>query len=535
MKYANEAEQKFFYDFVFYETDKKAMHAYCPNCLQEYETKITATRNVAWLKRNYRPCECFAYRGKQPEFKHSRYAYAGLNRVVSVGEFENRGNGDAALCAYWYKASFGADNYDAFGYAFKRRPVFDEEKVIEILFKSDGSVAMKTCLHTAMCSRGASSGTNWREVKNWQFLTFEFDIIPESVRELKGTCVERYVPDIERFLRKESEITNTECAENETVAAFLIQMHTSEALKRLWKVGYDRLVVNKTFEYMCPRGQNPYYCFAHVDQSGRAVNYRGKTVEKILRIPPSKLDCVCDRSDLTPRLLRAAQRVSKIGAEVTAPNVRIADSYAFDYLIEIIDREGINAQRAFKFMRHEINKGNNPESVVSDYRDYLSALQKLGTPFTDDVVFPSKPKEAHDRATSALKAVADEIKRKSFVKAVRRYAKASFTDGTFAVSVIGSIRQLNGEAAKMHNCSAGYVDRIIDKTSVIFKIREKARPRKAFCMLEYNPKTKTIVQNRGIGNAKAPEDVIEFAQAWLQNVLYPLERKMQKKYGANEE
>lgn len=524
MKYTNEAEQKLFYNFVFYETDKGAMHVFCPNCLREYEAAITKNHSVAWLKKNYKPCECFSWRGTQPSFKHARHEYGGLNRVVSVAEFENRGNGEAALCVYWFSASFSAENYDAFGYAFKRYPVYDEKKVIEFVFRNDGTAFIKTRLYIPMCAQSVAVG-EWRVAKRWHYSTFMFDIIPESIEELKGTCIERYVPEIERFLCKESEFFNVECVENETVAAWLLLLHTSAVSRKLWKAGYERLVFNKTIESMCP-GREPYSVFHNIERSGCVVNYSGKTIEKILRMPSSKLDCAQrERGDVSVSFLRAAQKVYKFGLEVNEKNVRIAWGFAFDELIETLNKTGENIPKAFKFIRHEMNKGADPDAVVSDYRDYLKALIKLGTKFTDDVVFPSRLKESHDRATSALRNMTSKIKEKSFTNAVSRYTGAKFTDGTFTVSVVGSIRQLNVEAARMHNCSATYADRIIEGNSVIFKIRENAHPRTAFCMLEYSPKLKRIVQNRGIRNGDVPEGVKDFAETWVKKIMMPLERK----------
>lgn len=527
MKYAANAENRHFYDFVFYETDKKNMYIYCPNCGQELQTEITDQHSVSWIKEFYIPCECFAYRGKSPKYKQSRYEHRNLNRVVSVGEFENRGNGDAALCVYWHKAEFTSSNYDAFGYAFKRYPIYSENKVIEIVYKNDGTVSMKTSLYIPMMSTSVSSG-GWRDVKRWRYSVFNFGIIEESLEELRGTCLERFIPDIPRFVEALSDKFNVECAWEEPIAAFLIQMHTSYAVRKLWKAGYMRIVVNKIFEYMSPKNYSLYYLWGNAFvQSGLTVNYRGKTLEKILKVEPSKIDLISNRQNLCVTELRAAQKVVKSGVEINKPNIAIAMSARYDDIAEFFNT--INPNKMFKFIRHEAHKHNdNYNIVVADYFDYLKAVKRIGTAFTDDVVFPSKFKEAHDRATGTLKALTEEINSKAFCSAISIYKPALYSNGIYSISVIGSINQLKSEAEKMHNCSAGYVDRIIRGDSVIFKIRQLAHPKTAFCMLEYSPKNKQIVQNRGVRNSAVPSDVQEFASLWLKNVIIPLEKRICK-------
>ncbi len=527
MKYASEAESRHFFDFVFYETDKKNMYIYCPNCRREYETEISRQNPVSRIKEQHKPCECFSYRGVQPKYNQSRYEYRNLNRVISVGEFENRGNGDAALCVYWYKADFSASNYDAFGYVFKRHPVFSEEKVIEILYKRDGTVSMKTSLYIPMSAHSVSSG-RWRDVKRWRYSCFSFDIIEESFSELKGTCLERFLSDIPRFLEKESDIFNIERAASETVAAFLIQMHTAFAVRKLWKAGYERLVTNKTFESMSPKNYPLRYIWGeNIVKSGVTVNYRGKNIENILKVEPSKIDSVFKRKDLSVSELKAARKILKIGVELNAQNVKIAMSGAFGFLIELFQTTNQSMRKMFKYLRYEANKnGGNYGSAVSDYYDYIDMLRKLGAEYTPDVVFPSHFKEAHDRTAETLRAVTDEKKNKAFESAVRDYYNASFDNGQYSIKVIKSIKQLKSEAAKMHNCSAGYVDRIIGGDSVIFVIRQSAHPRTAFCMLEYSPKSKNIVQNRGIRNTAAPSDVQKFAETWLKNTIASLRKRV---------
>lgn len=527
MKYENIAESQHFFDFVFYEVEGKTMFIYCPNCGCEHEVEITKKQTISWIKEKYRPCDCFSYRGQQPSYKRSSCAYESLNRIISVAEFENRGGGDAALCVYWHTADFAASNYDTYdGCPFRRHPVYDEKKVIEILYKHDGTVAIGTSLYTPMCSHSIKSG-EWRTAKKWRATQFAFEIITQSYSELKGTDLEQYVPEIERFAGTTARQFNIDGADNEIVAAWLIQMHTNAGVKKLWKSGYDRIVLNKTIETMMnSRGNtwcyyNGYYTY---ECSHPTINYRGKTLEKILKIQPQKFDLIADREDATVKELQGAQTVAALkGVDVTLQNVQIVLAHSYDSLSRLYAQTKYPTSKMFKFIRHEANRNGGGykdiNEVVGDYCDYLDALKQVGTPFTKDVVFPSNFTTSHDRATKVLRDLTVEMKDKAFTKAVKHYSALAYTDGNFQITVVKSATGLKNEAAKMHNCSAGYIDKIIGGCCVIFVIRQTTHPRTPFCMLEYSPTKNAIIQNRAVGNKKAPEEAQAFAEMWLNQIV----------------
>jgi len=97
----------------------------------------------------------------------------------------------------------------------------------------------------------------------------------------------------------------------------------------------------------------------------------------------------------------------------------------------------------------------------------------------------------------------------------------NYSNETYAISVIRSVKHLNYEAATLHNCSAGYVDRICSGECLIFVIHQLINKGIPFCMLELNLSEMQIVQNRTYYNAMAPEAVEKFAGLWLQMIVKP--------------
>lgn len=89
---------------------------------------------------------------------------------------------------------------------------------------------------------------------------------------------------------------------------------------------------------------------------------------------------------------------------------------------------------------------------------------------------------------------------------------AMYQDG-LSITVIRTASELKHEAIQMHNCSAGYIDRIIQGSCVIFKIRRTEEPDQAFYMLELS-RDKRIIQCRGIRNSSSTPEVEAFLEKW---------------------
>ena len=301
MKYQKIAENHCHFNFVFYEVEKNTMYVFCPNCGSTHEITISKTHNVKWTKENITPCSFFEP-GTKVEYKHASHAYERLNKSYNFAEFERFGE-EVKLCGYWLKVEFGASNYNGIN-PFYRYPVFTANKVFEIYFKKDNSVKISSSLYVG--TFGYVKTGRWQEQRNdnWHFAQFLFDLIYDSLTELKGTILERYLSHVEVFLNAFSDRRNIEESSlDEIFFAWLVKMHTNEATKKLWFAGYHNLVFDKVCRYMTKTIRRSYYGYYSIPdrysfRSGKdVVNWRGKTLEKILRIHPSKLDMVLPRED----------------------------------------------------------------------------------------------------------------------------------------------------------------------------------------------------------------------------------------------
>lgn len=541
MKYDLIARQLHFYNFVFYETEKNKMYVYCPNCNSEHEIDMRdvvpkhENSKVAWIKKNHKPCCCFEGR-MQPKFLRSDCEYKKVKTYIDVAEFCKHSNGGVTVEAYRQTASFAASNYyDA--KPFRREPVFEEDNSTTFTFREGEKTKIESCLYVPMCTSVIKVGSRWRNVKNWR-RTIEFELLDESLEELKGTYLEKHIADINKFQEELSRYTNLEYMPmGEYTVQFLRLICENTAFFKIWKAGFYTLAIQRVFESLMPFDSyygTPSYSLdgACIDKkiTTTVINWRGKTLERILKVNIQKLDNLYDRSELNVDELKGVRMLEKLNIAYSVENVEIVGCYRFENLKDIIERDNLPPAKVFKYLRNQSKKAKNMNlnELVNDYYDYLSAVKELNTPLTADVVFPTLLIASHDKAVAERQTYRNKSKNLAFKKATEKYKAFNFENDKYKIFVIGNVETLMQEAAKLHNCSAGYVDRIINGTSVIFLIREKAHPRKSFYMLELNPNTFSIVQNRGLHNCSATDTVKNFAELWRRSVVVPKASKLKK-------
>ena len=542
MKYLSEAQSHFFYNVAFYETAKGTMYIYCPNCGRLEEVDIKEYGSVAEVKKKHIPsCQCYA---GVPKYKHAMYEHSNLKYSFDWAEFvKDEARNEVHLISYRHTASFAASEYDWHGidycdeshYILKRYPIIDSEKTIDITFCADGSIRYESALYVPMCTYRIKVG-DMRQRKQWSLL-FAFDLAEGSFAELKGTWLEQYVPILRNMHEMLCEVINLNIAYNEFTIMLLTMLVKFPSVKKLWSAGYRRLVFDRVIERLLGNRGYAYSCSYRFGVSlvdcvpnANAVNYRAKKLERILGIEPSKLSVLGDRETIDAKALRLAKKCHKAGIDITPKNMEICESFRYDELFSIASKSAnFKLSKLFKYIRHQEARTNTISTfyIVSDYVDYLKALLELKTPLTDDVLYPTSLKAAHDRAVQELEVVREKGKEKAFRNAVTPFEKFNLEDDIYSIKVIDSVKQLIKEAAKMHNCSANYIDRIIARNSILFVIREKAHPRKPFCMLELSPAYGYSVQNRGGHNKDVPPEVDAFADKWLKKIRRKLKKIME--------
>lgn len=538
MKYFKEAESEFFFDFVFYECENKKMYVYCPNCGCEHEIDLRHT-TVAKAKQSY-PCNCFSdrinlcsssyYMHHYPHFYHASKRLADLNRSGFRAEFTKREDNSVGINVYHVVANFDAENHDYEGTCFKRRPVFDYELVSSFTFEKNGNVTIKTRIGKFM--NYYSVQQEMRTTKNWAIAMADATIIRESANELVGTFLEDWIDKFDEINEAYSTRTNLSSWSDVWDAFFvgvLIDLHSNVAYCKMWKAGFTSLCINRTMRIRCISQNFGYMTqnLGHVDDRA-IINYQAKTLDKIFKIEISKIDKILERNKAEVKDILAIKRMITLNIPLTPDNHYIYTQYRMPELEELCIKNSISLPRVIKYLRK-----NNVNSF--DYHDYLHCTIELNTPLSKDVLFPSHFKAAHDRQTGLYAAQKSSITNRQFKAAVECYKDSNYIDDKYCIKLVDTVCKLKRWGARMHNCSGGYVDRVINGHSVIFVITEITQPKKAFAMLEYSPKSQDIVQLRGVHNSHCDVAVETWVRLWLSIVLLPSLLNHQNKETRNNE
>lgn len=163
----------------------------------------------------------------------------------------------------------------------------------------------------------------------------------------------------------------------------------------------------------------------------------------------------------------------------------------------------------------------NPHLVIRDYYDYLITCRKLSYPLTSNIRFPQNLMAAHDEVTLLYNKEKDEDKNIRYKKLYKElssaYPKLKIDGLLFIVPKSPSELILEGEA--QHNCVGRlYINRMLDRKSVVMFLRKAESPDIPYITLEINPITKTIVQCRYRYNRPCGDDINSIVNKYLKSL-----------------
>lgn len=179
----------------------------------------------------------------------------------------------------------------------------------------------------------------------------------------------------------------------------------------------------------------------------------------------------------------------------------------------------VDTQYAMLCTHDKKGRYSEPQSVVSEYRDYLDMCAKLNyAAKSKSTLFPKNLQKAHDQAAGQIKLQKDELTLRNFEKAYRRImGRLDFTQNGLKIVYPQSPEELVKEGSALRHCVGGYGDRIANKECIVLFLRRCSEPEKPFYTIEVQDGH--IVQLRGLQNCDATPEVRQFADVWERNVL----------------
>lgn len=276
---------------------------------------------------------------------------------------------------------------------------------------------------------------------------------------------------------------------------------------------------------------------AKIDGAGcRGINWRGKSLEKILKLPRRYVK-ILQQYDPTMAELEAFQKLSDHERDVI-PMPVLRDSLNwrdYDYKSRAYKstyKKIVEKYMPFdKWLRwaatqdHYMDIKHQNPYLLRDYIDYMETAQKLGMDIhKKSILRPKDLKQAHDELVAKLK-----IERNSKIdKAIAENVRAD--DFRFeGLMIIPATCQedLNKESAKLGHCVKTYGHKLATGTCLIFFVRDIKNPSEPYYTLETKP-TGEFVQCRGFHNCCMTDEVELFTKAFVKKLKADIKKEREE-------
>ncbi len=176
-------------------------------------------------------------------------------------------------------------------------------------------------------------------------------------------------------------------------------------------------------------------------------------------------------------------------------------------------------------------------NVLMLYDDYIDECTQLEYDVKDrQINMPSDLFAAHERTSSAVRAIIEEIQRKKDEKKTKQYQEGiykklldmyAYSDNDYSIIVPASAADIVREGKEQQHCVAGYAERHIQGKLAILFMRKTSEPDKALYTIEMHGKE--LKQIQGYRNSKKPDETEnEWFHNWLKWVQLPESKKHPK-------
>lgn len=240
------------------------------------------------------------------------------------------------------------------------------------------------------------------------------------------------------------------------------------------------------------------------------INRRAKTVSAALGLNKKEIRELEDKTDAGVKYAQIAKAYGITPAQAR----KYVSSYG-STSIEFVEKH-LPFRKAVKYLDEQ-------GETICTLCDYWRDCKKLKLDLKrEDILLPPNLAQAHQRTIDALAEARrqEELEKtreaqKVFNKRLKKLERDfDFESSGLLIRPARSHAELIDEGSALHHCVATYAKKHLSGQTVIFFIRKKSEPDKPFYTLEYNPKTESIVQCRGLNNCGKTPEVEAFVKAW---------------------
>lgn len=356
-----------------------------------------------------------------------------------------------------------------------------------------------------------------------QYAYFE-DINAKEI--LKDTFMKHYLPK-----RYQEQVTHGSYNGGDC-KCFLMYAVKYPAVEMLLKSGGQTIISNIVYGY----------------HFKRVIDLEGRNAAEVFRTDGNTAALIrrnLDRLDV--QTLQAFRRLRKLFPKATIEDAeKICDynnSENYVKIISMLRRTGLTLAKYYNYIEKQggICGGcwHSPGSRADTlYFDYIDECRQLGYDLKDSQI--NRPKDlraAHERTSSAVRALIEEQKAKALEEQNKAYIEGfyheyvneyEYSDGEFCIIVPKSAAEIVQEGKDQHHCVAGYAERHVTGKLAILFMRRCDKPDAALYTIEMDKHR--VVQIRGSHNiTKMTKPELKFWNKWKKWVELPMEKKHPKK------
>ena len=252
--------------------------------------------------------------------------------------------------------------------------------------------------------------------------------------------------------------------------------------------------------------------------SYNAINWRGKTPQKILRLSMKDIKLLAASGKADCELLRLMQIDRAYGGNMSVKQLEQFSVYYVDDMLKLGSWQ--------EMTRYVLMQKKPVGNVIYDLRDYWRQCETLGMDMTKSTVkWPRDLQRAHELTTKAVKIKADAAQNAMITQAVRVLGDVyTYQNAELLIRPAHSTGELIAEGQALIHCVASYAKRYAAGEITICVIRKTDAPGEPYYTAEFR-KDGTLVQCRGYRNRDMTPEVKAFIDAVKPHIKAALRRK----------
>lgn len=461
--------------YLFIENIGGKKIAYCTHCGHEFK--------VGKLKHNeYHECEnC-----------HSRC-------IVKNTRYQRKSLKDEACFLYYEKSEVDEEAIVASGFYVSRYYGGDYRKVqtfyerVSIYVFKPGSAEQLVKYYSWMNER------EWRKTSS--IYSFNINSLARLDYSISYSSVEKAVKNTQFQYSMWEEFVGYDLLK-------FFEIYTKHPLiESLVKVGLKSLVS----------------CYLDNKNMMRCINWRGKTIYKMLKISKKDLkDIRAAEVFISPLYMKLYQMSTKENKRLTPAEVKGIEWIAKDaYGIEKLEyiNKYCSLRKIQKYIaKQEKLKRSEYTNLLTTWRDYLKDCVELGMDLkSESVLFPADLIKSHQDTIVRVKHKVDKELKAKMRKRYKELSELCFEYKDLVIRPVKSTEELLNEGKELHHCVARYAENHANGKTSIFVVRKVNEVEKPYFTIEIV--NNDIKQAHGLRNCSPDDKMRDFLEAFKAEKL----------------